>query len=84
MQVIITNETLRRHRSCKAPYAADCPWWDEKQGALVYEDWNQSVIDHYLKVREGGPEMLEWLVRHKLVPMTIDEFNAAIAAARSS
>lgn len=83
MRVVIPGSVLVQRRACRARFAADCPWWDAKQDALVYENWDQSVIDHYLKARVGGAGMLQWLVRHELVPMTMDEFNAATAEKRS-
>ena len=80
MRVVISDATLRRHRACPARFQADCPWWDPKENALVYPNWGSEVIDHYLTARQGGAAMLEWLVRHELVPMTMDEFKAAVVA----
>ena len=73
MRVVIPNATLRRHRSCRAAYSS--PEWDEKEQALVYSDWDKTVERH-LAMGQDGIERLEWLVRHELVPMTVDEFAA--------
>ena len=72
-RVVIDNETLRRHRSCRAVYAS--PEWDAKLQALVYSDWDKTVERH-IKMGAPGFDRLEWLVNHKLVPMTKEQFDA--------
>ena len=69
MRVVIPESALKRARTCGAHLNADCPWWDAAEHALVYPNWDEAV-EHYLTARDKGVAMLEWLVRHKLVPMT--------------
>lgn len=80
MQVIILESTLKRHRACRGRFTSQ--WWDVKQQALVYEDWDEAVRQ-FLSTKDGT-ERLEWLVAHELVPMTKSEFDAAKAATGGS
>lgn len=73
MRVVIDNATLRKHRSCKAVYSN--PEWRADLQALVLEDFDKSV-ERYLSTPKGV-EHLAWHVRHKLVPMTEEQFEAA-------
>jgi len=75
MEVVIEKATLKRHRACTAAYTS--PEWDEKRQALVYT-WPTSA--HRLLATIEGTDQLEWLVRHKLVPMTPEEFETAKSA----
>ena len=72
-RVVITKSTLEQHRACLAAYIS--PEWDEKEQALIYSDWDKTVERHIAKGVEGLG-WLEWLVRHKLVPMTQEQFDA--------
>lgn len=76
MRVAIDSATLRRHRACSAAY--DSPEFNEEEDALVYSDFSQSV--NRLMATELGRGQLKWLVRHGLVPMTIEQFEAAVVA----
>jgi hypothetical protein len=80
VRVVIDNAALRRHRSCKGAYTS--PYWDEREQALVYEDW-ASAVKFFLETADGTAR-LQWLAKHKLVPMTMDEFIAARAARGAS
>ena len=73
MRVVIPNETLRRHRSCRMVYTS--PFWSEVENALVFPDWDDAVKNYFM-VLSDGLERLEWHVRHKLVPTTAEEFDA--------
>lgn len=77
MRVVIDKATLKRHRACNAAYTS--PEWDEGLQALVYADWDQSV-ERLIAMGPRGWDHLEWHVRHKLVPMTMDEFTALRAS----
>jgi hypothetical protein len=72
-RVIIDRLTLKRNHACLAAYAS--PEWDEKLQALVYSDWDKTVARH-VAMGPQGFDRLEWLVRHKLVPMTKEQFDA--------
>ena len=72
-KVVIDNATLRHHRSCRAVYTS--PEWDAKLQALVYPDWDKTVARHVAMGKDGF-DRLEWLVNHKLVPMTKEQFDA--------
>ena len=76
MQVVIPEATLKRHRACRGRFTS--PWWDAKEQALVYGDWDEAVRQ-FLSSKDGT-ERLEWLVAHELVPMTKSEFHAAKTA----
>jgi hypothetical protein len=76
VRVVITNEQLRRNRSCKGAYTN--PEWDPKENALVFADWDSSVKE--LLSTPKGIARLDWYVLHKLVPMTADELVAAKTA----
>lgn len=73
MRVVIPNETLRRHRSCRAVYSS--PYWNKAENALVFPDWQDAVTNYFVPMGQEGFDRLEWHVRHKLVPMTLDEFS---------
>jgi hypothetical protein len=73
VRVVIDNATLRRHRSCRAVYTS--PEWDVGLQSLVYSDWDKTVERH-IAMGQDGLDRLEWLVNHKLVPMTADELNS--------
>ncbi len=77
MRVAIDKATLKRNRACRAAYTS--PEWNESEQALVYSDWAQTI--KRLLSSPGGTDQLEWLVTHKLVPMTAEEF-AEIKATR--
>ena len=71
MRVVITKEQLDKHTPCsEAPYL-NSPEWDPEQQALVYVDWNQTV-QRMLENRKSA-DYLQWLITHKLVPMTTTE-----------
>lgn len=82
MRVVIDKATLKRHRACPDAYTS--PEWSEQEQALVYE-W-PATIDRLLAKpakangTNSGLDQLEWLVRHKLVPMSAEEFEALKAA----
>jgi len=78
VRVVISNETLRWHRSCKAVYTS--PFWDAKENALVFPDWDDAVKNYFVPMGHEGFFRLEWHVNHGLVPMTKDEFDALKAA----
>jgi hypothetical protein len=71
MQVVIPKSKLEAEKAC-ADYF-DSPEWNGE--ALVYADWGQTV-ERLLSTRRGVLQ-LSWLVSHKLVPMTLEEFAAA-------
>jgi hypothetical protein len=73
MRVVISNATLRQHRSCGGVYTS--PYWDAAENALVYPDWDAAVKNYFMVISDGL-ERLEWQVRHKLVPTTPEEFVA--------
>jgi hypothetical protein len=79
MRVVIDKATLKRHRACNGSWDPDgaiiSPEWDAEQQALVYEDW--SATAKRLLSSPAGTIQLEWLVAHKLVPMTVTEFKKA-------
>jgi hypothetical protein len=72
VRVVIPKAELKRHRACNAAYTS--PEWDVKEQALVYSDFWLTTV-RLLSTTEGT-EQLEWLVNHKLVPMTKEEFVA--------
>jgi hypothetical protein len=74
VRVVIDNATLRRHRSCRNVYTS--PFWDAKEQALVFPDWEDAVKNYFLPMGAEGLFRLEWHVTHKLVPMTEDELAA--------
>lgn len=78
MRVVIPNETLRRNRSCSTVYTS--PYWDAAENALVFPDWDDAIANYFVPMGHEGFFRLEWHVRHKLVPMTMDEFEALKAA----
>jgi hypothetical protein len=73
MRVRIDKAVLKRHRACTAAYTS--VEWDEAQQALIYNDWEASIAR--LLSSPEGVKQLEWLVAHKLVPMTEAEFSEA-------
>lgn len=79
MRVVIDKATLKRHRSCDATVS---PSWDPEQQALVYEDWS-AAAENFLATADGIFR-LQWLVAHKLVPMTEKEFAEAKSARTAS
>lgn len=70
MQVVIPKSSLEKHGAC--PAYLDSPEWDVGQQALVYADWH-ATADRLMSTRKGASH-LGWLVDHKLVPMTMEEF----------
>ena len=70
MRVVITKSQLEEVRACSDFLRS--PEWNGKE--LVYENWEQTV-DRLFSTRLGVAQ-LNWLVDRKLVPMTMDEFNA--------
>lgn len=76
MRVEIDKATLKRHRACGAAYIS--PEWDAEREVLVYANWPDTV--QRLLASDEGVDQLEWLVRHKLVPMTESEFNETVTS----
>jgi hypothetical protein len=74
MRVVISNATLRHHRSCGDVYTS--PYWNAAEQALVFPDWAKALTDYFLPMGQEGLNRLEWHVRHGLVPTTPDEFAA--------
>jgi len=70
MQVTIPKSRLEEEHACKDYF--DSPEWNGE--ALVYADWDQTVAR--LMTTRQGVLHLSWLVSHKLVPMSIEEFAA--------
>jgi len=73
-QVVITKNQLDGSHAC--PVYLDSPEWDEGRKALVFADWDVAVA-RMLSSRPGTT-YLSFLVAKKLVPMTMDEFAAAL------
>lgn len=71
--VVITKLNLEKNRACSAYLRS--PEWDQKQQALVYSDWSATV--QRLLSTPQGITYLSFLVSHKLVPMTMEEFTGA-------
>jgi len=80
MSFIITKAQLDEHHACDAYLRS--PEWDPAQQALVFTDWPKSVA--WRLSTRTGTHNLDWLVAHKLVPMTKEEFIAARSAARAA
>jgi hypothetical protein len=74
MRVVITRATLKQHRACSDAYIS--PEWDEKEDAIVFQDWNKTVERLLAKPNGVGLDQLDWYTAHKLVPMTRSEFEA--------
>lgn len=71
-RIVIDKATLKQRRACRAAYTS--PEWDEKLQALVFSDWDKTVARLIAKGREGI-DQLEWWVRQKLVPMTVEQLE---------
>jgi len=76
MRVVITKDQREGVDACRMYLKAKS--WDPNQQALVFEDWEASVV-RILSNRQNTV-YLNFLVTNKLVPMTLDEFNAALKA----
>lgn len=70
MQVVITKAQLEAVPACQA-YLKSPEWNGE---ALVYADWNATV--KRLLSSGYGITYLGFLVKNKLVPLTVNEFRA--------
>ncbi|MGH3303684.1 MAG: hypothetical protein ACRDOK_18795 [Streptosporangiaceae bacterium] len=70
MQVIIPKSSLVKYHACAAAYSS--PEWSDAKEALVYPDWSASV--ERMMSTPMGRSHLDWLIVHKLVPMTAAEF----------
>ncbi len=75
MQVVVTKDQLVRNRACSAYMRS--PEWDAEAQALVYTNWSKTV-KRLLSTRKGI-SFLDWLVIHKLVPMTAEDLARARA-----
>ena len=74
VSVTITQAELKANNACSA-YLKSPEWNGE---ALVYSNWD-ATAQRLLSTR-SGITYLDWLIAHKLVPMTLAEFTAARAA----
>lgn len=73
-QVVISKEQLIAARACTKDSYFDSPEWNGE--ALVYADWEASR--ERLLSTSRGTSQLSFLVAKGLVPMTREEFRAAI------
>lgn len=67
MRVVIPLSALQANHACDAYLRS--PEWDSGAQALVYPDWDATVARH-LAMGPEGITHLDWLIAHKLVPMT--------------
>jgi hypothetical protein len=71
MQVVITKDRLVASNAC--PVYLDSPEWDKEQQALVYSDWDATVVR--LLSTPRGTKYLGFLIKSELVPMTQAQFT---------
>jgi hypothetical protein len=69
---IIPKSEFERLGACRA--YLDSPKWDKSNETLRIDD---EALEIMLSTREGVTH-LNWLVTHKLVPMTLNEFNETL------
>jgi hypothetical protein len=69
---IIPKSEFERLGACRA--YLDSPKWRKDSETLLIDDEAMEIM---LSTREGVTH-LNWLVTHKLVPMTLDEFTETL------
>lgn len=75
-EVVVTKAQLEGNHACDAYLTS--PEWNGEQ--LTYADWDATVAR--LRSSRKGMRYLQWLVDHKVVPLTRDEFDVLRAAER--